>query len=113
MGAAKRALIPLLSLIAAHHASLAQVSTDIIRGRVTDPDAHAVQGVEVRATSYQGRVTKTATTDKSGRFTIIYINGEGDYWLDLRDQENRRRRSDDRRRAAVVGNRRARRCERD
>jgi hypothetical protein len=84
MGAAKRALIPLLSLIAAHHASLAQVSTDIIRGRVTDPDAHAVQGVEVRATSYQGRVTKTATTDKSGRFTIIYINGEGDYWLDLR-----------------------------
>ncbi|MDB4878521.1 MAG: hypothetical protein JWM41_4967 [Gemmatimonadetes bacterium] len=70
-------------LVVATKAS-AQVSTDVIRGRVTDPDAHPVQGVEVRATSYQGQVTKTATTDKSGRFTIIFINGEGDYWLAFR-----------------------------
>jgi hypothetical protein len=62
----------------------AQVSTDVIRGRVTDPDAKPVQGVEVTAMSYHGQVTKTATTDKSGRFTIIYINGEGDYWLNFR-----------------------------
>ena len=62
----------------------AQVSTDIIRGRVTDAEAHPVQGVEVKASSYQGQVTKIATTDKSGRFTIIFINGEGDYWLDMR-----------------------------
>ena len=23
------------------------------------------------------------TTDKAGRFTIVFINGEGDYWLDF------------------------------
>jgi hypothetical protein len=62
----------------------AQVSTDIIRGRVTDVESHPVQGVEVKASSYQGQVTKVATTDKSGRFTIIFINGEGDYWLEMR-----------------------------
>jgi hypothetical protein len=64
--------------------AVSQVSTDVIRGRVTDADAHPVQSVEVRATSYQGQVSKTAKTDKGGRFTIIFINGEGDYWLDLR-----------------------------
>jgi len=62
----------------------AQPSTDVIRGRVTNPDAQPVPGVEVRATSYAGSVTKTATTDNGGRFTIVFINGEGDYWLDFR-----------------------------
>jgi hypothetical protein len=66
------------------HAIGAQVSTDIIRGRVTDAETHPVQGVEVKASSYQGQVTKVATTDKNGRFTIIFINGEGDYWLEMR-----------------------------
>lgn len=56
--------------------------TDVIRGRVTVSDT-ALQGVNVRATSYQGSVIKTATTDKRGQFTIIFINGEGDYWLDF------------------------------
>jgi hypothetical protein len=79
MSAAKRVLLVAGMLLIVPRGSFAQVSTDIIRGRVTDPDAHPVQGVEVRATSYQGRVTKIATTDKGGRFTIIYINGEGDY----------------------------------
>jgi len=57
--------------------------TDVIRGRVTGPDSLPLQGVNVRATSYQGAVAKTTTTDKSGRFTIVFINGEGDYWLDF------------------------------
>ncbi len=69
---------------AAARAACAQVSTDIIRGRVTDFEAHPVQGVEVKASSYQGRVTKIATTDKGGRFTIVFINGEGDYWIEMR-----------------------------
>lgn len=30
-----------------------------------------------------GSISKTAETDKSGRFQIIYINGEGDYWLEV------------------------------
>jgi hypothetical protein len=81
MGAAKRAL---LLVIVSAQIALAQVNTDVIRGRVTNPDALPIPGVEVRATSYEGRVTKTATTDRSGRFTIVFINGEGDYWLDFR-----------------------------
>jgi hypothetical protein len=58
--------------------------TDIIRGRVTGPDSQPVSGVEVRATSYFGNISKTASTDKNGRFTIVFINGEADYWLEFR-----------------------------
>ncbi len=57
--------------------------TDVIRGRVTGSDSAPLPGVNVKATSYQGNVAKTATTDKAGRFTIVFINGEGDYWLDF------------------------------
>src|SRR5690242_16652123 len=63
--------------------ALAQ-QTDVIRGRVTGPDTLAIKGVSVTATSYQGNVSKKAETDKNGRFTIIFPNGEGDYWLDFR-----------------------------
>ena len=80
----RRALIIAAVIAAATSPACAQVSTDIIRGRVTDFESHAVPGVEVKASSYQGQVTKVATTDKSGRFTIIFINGEGDYWLEMR-----------------------------
>ncbi|HEY6828612.1 MAG TPA: carboxypeptidase-like regulatory domain-containing protein [Gemmatimonadaceae bacterium] len=69
---------------AAARVACAQVSTDIIRGRVTDFESHPVEGVDVRASSYQGQVTKVATTDKGGRFTIVFINGEGDYWIEMR-----------------------------
>src|ERR1051325_7621889 len=56
---------------------------DVIRGRVIGPDSLPIQGVTVRATSYAGAVVKTAQTDKNGRFTIAFLNGEGDYWLDF------------------------------
>lgn len=56
--------------------------TDVIRGRVIGQDSLPIQGASVRATSYQGGVMKVATTDKGGRFTIVFINGEGDYWMD-------------------------------
>ena len=85
MDGAKRALLLALLVTGTVAGALrAQVATDIIRGRITDPDAKPVQGAEVRATSYAGQVTKTANTDENGRFTIIFINGEGDYWVDVR-----------------------------
>ncbi len=77
-------LVALLMGMTIATSASAQVSTDVIRGRVMDSESHAIEGVEVRATSYQGQVTKQAKTDRSGRFTIIFINGEGDYWLDFR-----------------------------
>jgi hypothetical protein len=72
----------LLAVLCLASAASAQ-QTDVIRGRVSGPDATPLEGVHVRAMSYQGSITKTATTDKGGRFTIIFINGEGDYWLDF------------------------------
>jgi Carboxypeptidase regulatory-like domain len=61
----------------------AQQQTDIIRGRVTGPDTLPIQGARIDATSFQGSITKSATTDRNGRFQIIFVNGEGDYWLEV------------------------------
>ncbi|MEP6762842.1 MAG: carboxypeptidase-like regulatory domain-containing protein [Gemmatimonadaceae bacterium] len=63
-------------------ASFAQ-SLDVIRGRVTGPDTAAIQGVTIKATSYSGNVSKTTRTDKNGKFSITYPDGEGDYWLEF------------------------------
>src|ERR1043165_101144 len=72
-----------LLILAVSALSAGAQEPDVIRGRVTGPDAQPIQGVTVRATSYVGAVVKTASTDKNGRFTIACINGEGDYWLDF------------------------------
>jgi hypothetical protein len=60
-----------------------QSTTDIIRGRVIGPDSLPIAGARITATSYLGEITKTASTDKNGRFQIIYVNGEGDYWIEV------------------------------
>jgi hypothetical protein len=78
-----RRFAPSLGIVLFATVATAQTTTDIIRGRVTI-DTAALQGVSVRATSYYGGITKTATTDKNGRYTIMFVNGEGDYWLDFR-----------------------------
>lgn len=61
----------------------AQQSTDIVRGRVLGPDTLPIAGARVTATSYQGNITKSAETDRNGRFQIIFVNGEGDYWIEV------------------------------
>src|SRR5205814_3623986 len=53
------------------------------RGQVTGPDALPIPGARITATSYQGNISKSATTDKNGRYQIIFVNGEGDYWLEV------------------------------
>ncbi|HEX6574452.1 MAG TPA: carboxypeptidase regulatory-like domain-containing protein [Gemmatimonadaceae bacterium] len=55
--------------------------TDVIRGRVTGPDSAAVEGVTVTVTSISGNVTRTAKTDRNGRFTVTFPGGEGDYMV--------------------------------
>ncbi|HTE47765.1 MAG TPA: carboxypeptidase-like regulatory domain-containing protein [Gemmatimonadaceae bacterium] len=79
-----RSLVSIIAIaaIASITSIAAAQQTDVIRGRVTGPDT-ALQGVNIKATSYQGSVVKTTTTDKGGRFTLIFVNGEGDYWLDF------------------------------
>jgi hypothetical protein len=56
---------------------------DVIRGRVTGPEGTGIVNVRVKATSYNGNVAKSTTTDKNGRYSITYPNGEGDYWLEF------------------------------
>ena len=72
-----------LAAIVGSRPVFAQSTSDIIRGRVTGPDSQPVQNVQVKATSYSGSVTKSARTDRRGNFTIIFVNGEGDYWLEF------------------------------
>jgi hypothetical protein len=72
-----------LTLVSWSRPASAQTTSDIIRGRVTGPDSQPVPNVVVKATSYSGSVTKTARTDRRGSFTIIFVNGEGDYWLEF------------------------------
>ena len=72
-----------LTLFAGSRTLAAQSTSDIIRGRVTGPDSQPIPNVVVKATSYSGSVTKTARTDRKGNFTIIFVNGEGDYWMEF------------------------------
>jgi len=53
--------------------------TDIIRGRVTDDSARAVVAASVFVTRGPDRALKQATTDSSGRYSVTFENGTGDY----------------------------------
>jgi hypothetical protein len=70
----------LISAVAAPHRLDAQ-NADVIRGRVTGPDSAGIEGVTVTATSISGNVTRTARTDKNGRFTLTFPGGDGDYMV--------------------------------
>ena len=54
---------------------------DVIRGRVTGPDSAAIEGVTVTVTSISGNVSRTARTDRNGRFTVTFPGGDGDYMV--------------------------------
>ncbi len=60
---------------------LAAQGVDIIRGRVTAPDGTGIPNVTVTATTLLGQVNRRVTTDGSGRYTISFPGGEGDYWV--------------------------------
>lgn len=54
---------------------------DIIRGRVTGPDNLPIEGATITATSVVGGVNRQSKTNKDGRFTITFPNGDGDYFV--------------------------------
>ena len=54
---------------------------DVVRGRVIGPDSVPVEGVQVTVTSLNGNVSRRARTDRSGRFTVTFPNGDGDYFV--------------------------------
>lgn len=59
----------------------AQDASDIIRGRVLGPDKKPVENVTVTATSLVDQTSRTAKTNKDGRFSIIFSGGGGDYMM--------------------------------
>jgi len=63
--------------------SAAAQQADVIRGHITDPTGIAIAGVRVTVTSVSGNVSRTARTDNSGRFTVIFPGGEGDYFVSI------------------------------
>jgi hypothetical protein len=51
---------------------------DVIRGRITAEVGEAVTGATVRLTSIPNNVNKATKTDKTGRYTITFQNGDGE-----------------------------------
>lgn len=60
---------------------LAAQTVDVIRGRVTGPDNQPLEGAQVTVTTLSGNVNRTARTDASGRYTITFPGGDGDYMI--------------------------------
>jgi hypothetical protein len=56
-------------------------NADVIRGRVIAGDGTAVANAKVTATTISGNVNRTAKTDRNGRYTITFPNGDGDYLM--------------------------------
>lgn len=79
----RRPLFLLLALLCCAVAPLRAQgdANDIIRGRVVGPDKKPVENVTVTATSLVSNTSRTAKTNKDGRFSIIFANGGGDYMM--------------------------------
>jgi Carboxypeptidase regulatory-like domain len=54
-------------------------NADVIRGKVINDDSVAVPNAIVTVTTISGGVNRTAKTDRGGRYTITFPNGDGDY----------------------------------
>ena len=59
--------------------SAAAQQVDVIRGRITGTENEPLDNVAVVVTSISGNVNRTARTDRSGRFTVTFPGGDGDY----------------------------------
>ena len=52
---------------------------DVIRGRVIAVDSAPIANATVTVTTISGGVNRSAKTDRNGRYTITFPNGDGDY----------------------------------
>jgi hypothetical protein len=76
-----RRLLCVLMLLVAGSATAEAQNIDILRGQVTGSDSLPIPNVLVTATTLSGNVSRTARTDRNGRYTISFPGGEGDYWV--------------------------------
>lgn len=76
----RRAACVLFALASAGLARSASAqNADVIRGRVIAVDSTPIQNATVTVTTISGGVNRSAKTDRNGRFTITFPNGDGDY----------------------------------
>ncbi len=81
MSARRTLFLLVLALLGGFAPLHAQDTPDIIRGRVMGPDKKPVENVTVTATSLTNQTSRTAKTNKDGRFSIIFSGGGGDYMM--------------------------------
>ena len=74
-------LLALAVLLGSLSANLSAQGVDVIRGRVTGQDSVPLENVVITVTSMSGNVNRTARTDRSGRFTVTFPGGDGDYMV--------------------------------
>ena len=73
----------LLTLLATTASPVVAQQVDVIRGRITGQDNEPLDNVAVVVTSLSGNVNRTARTDRTGRFTVTFPNGDGDYMVTI------------------------------
>ena len=73
-------LLVLIALFGAFIPLHAQ-DADILRGQVLGGDKKPLENVTVTATSLVNQTSRTAKTNKDGRFSIIFSGGGGDYMM--------------------------------
>ena len=76
-----RAALVAACISAVFAAPAAAQSVDVIRGRVIGPDSVPIENANITATTLSGNVSRTGRTDRQGRYTITFPNGEGDYMM--------------------------------
>lgn len=75
------ALALLVALIGSPCRSMRAQQVDVVRGHIVGPDSAAVEGATITVTSLVAGVSRTARTDRNGRFTVTVPGGEGDYMV--------------------------------
>lgn len=75
--------IVLLPLFAPESAG-AQGGTELVRGQVIAPDSLPIEGADVTVTGLVSRTVRTTHTNKKGVFTILFVDGEGEYVVVVR-----------------------------
>lgn len=79
--AARLALLAALFVCGLLPARVAAQTVDVIRGRVTGPENEPLENVTVTVTTLAGAVSRSARTDRNGRFTVTFPGGDGDYFV--------------------------------
>ncbi|HET7038259.1 MAG TPA: carboxypeptidase-like regulatory domain-containing protein, partial [Gemmatimonadales bacterium] len=83
---AAHCLAVLIALAAPGPEARAQIGlgTDLLTGTVRSADGRLLAGAQVEAFSLETQVTRRATSDRNGRFTILFPDGGGQYRMTAR-----------------------------